>query len=1249
MTESALRGRRTLPGGRRVPEITVYFWVVYALATAMAESTSGFLVHAIRPVEAVALGFIVVVAALWLQFSMSRYIAWTYWLAVVMVGVFGTLDAQVLHVGVGIPYTVLYILYGVVLLAVFINWQMTEKTLSIHRVNSPRREVFYWAAAAAIFAMGTAEGEMWARTFHLGYFVSGLQFASVIAVYAVGYWWLGWNPILCFWVVYVAIRPFGASFADWMSKGHGVGGLGWGDGTVALALTILIFCVVAYLAITRRDLHSPGRVRRPLAARSRRAFSAFGYPWRIPALLDRALNAGEAKKFTAYQKRVALIGAFEAELEHDSGAELRERMDQLRERARQGESLDDLLPECFAVVRETGKRTMGMRHFDVQLIGAMALHDGCIAEMKTGEGKTLTATLAAVLNSLAVRDGDSDARPPSDRPRERKAVHVVTVNDYLARRDAEWMSPIYDALGVSVGVLQDQQASEEKQRAYACDVVYGTNSEFGFDYLRDNMARALDEKLQRGHCFAIVDEVDSILIDEARTPLIISGAPEQAADLYVKFACLASQMLLGATPEGMHLRAKKQFLADFDYEVDEKQKTVSVTEQGVAKAERFLGVDHLYRVENGHLANHLIQALRAQALYKRDVDYAVIDGEVKIIDEFTGRILDGRRWSEGLHQAVEAKEGVAIQEENQTLATITYQNYFRLYDNLSGMTGTALTEATEFMKIYELPVVRIPTNMPMVREDRDDQVYKTKEGKWSAVVKEIAARHEADQPVLVGTISVEVSEMLSERLTRRGIKHTVLNARPEHAAREAETVAEAGQPGAVTIATNMAGRGVDIKLGGNPEHLARLQLAEQGIGPEHEHHEPRVRELLPEMKRRVAEGREHVIAAGGLFICGTERHESRRIDNQLRGRSGRQGDPGESRFFLSAEDDLVRLFAGDRMYWILDRLGSVDEEGNEEPIEAAMLSKQIEKAQRKVEEQHFLQRKRLLEYDDVMNLQRQVIYAYRDEVLAGKSIGEEARNEVAKVMQRTVDQYTSADYIDDWDLHGLLTALSQFFPLDLTAKDLAPGGIDRESLSDRIADMALDRYNAREEALGEEVMRTLERFLLLKVIDKRWPEHLFDMDYLRQGIHLRGFAQIDPLVAYKNEAFTLFGTLMNSVWAAYTRMIFNVQVKFADQNGDGGQSRASASPVSVAGDSTHTGRVSYSGTDSTGGSSVLAPAVTSTEPGARAGQAAFGHKRHDIGTRPVLEHQVLHREHQLGRNDPCWCGSGKKFKKCHSP
>ncbi|HEY2572382.1 MAG TPA: preprotein translocase subunit SecA [Solirubrobacteraceae bacterium] len=961
----------------------------------------------------------------------------------------------------------------------------------------------------------------------------------------------------------------------------------------------------------------------------------------MPSLLDRALNAGEAKKYKTYQKRVALINAFEPELEHDSDAELRERMDALRARAADGESLEALLAECFAIVRETGKRQLGMRHFDVQLIGAMALHDGQIAEMKTGEGKTLTATLAVVLNSLAVRERRS--QDDGDDIVERKGVHLVTVNDYLARRDAEWMSPIYDALGVTVGVLQNMQPFEDKHKAYACDIVYGTNSEFGFDYLRDNMATDLGEKVQRGHPFAIVDEVDNILIDEARTPLIISGAPEQAADLYVKFARLAPQMTAGKTPEGMDPRSKKSFVADFDYEIEEKQKTVAITEQGVAKAERYLKIDHLYRAENGHLVNHLIQALRAQSLYKRDVDYAVIDGEVKIIDEFTGRILDGRRWSEGLHQAVEAKEGVSVQEENQTLATITYQNFFRLYDKLSGMTGTALTEATEFMKIYELPVVQVPTNMQMVRDDRNDQIYKTKEGKWSAVVKEIAARHENGQPVLVGTISVEVSELLGERLKQRGIAHTVLNAKPEHAAREAEIVAEAGQPGAVTIATNMAGRGVDIKLGGNPEHLVRLELARQGVDADSGDYDRRIAEELPAIERIVEENREHVVAAGGLFICGTERHESRRIDNQLRGRAGRQGDPGESRFFLSAEDDLVRLFAGDRIYKILDKLGGVDEEGNEEPIEAGMLSKQIEKAQKKVEEQNFLIRKRVLEYDDVMNEQRRVIYAYRDEVLEGQSIGEEARREVASVIERTVDQYTPGDFMEDWDLDGLFTALGQFFALDLDDADLDPERVDRTVLTERITTMAAERYDAREQALGEELMGALERFLLLQIIDERWREHLFDMDYLREGIHLRGFAQIDPLVAYKNEAFTLFGDLMNSVWTDFARMIFNVEVNVEGENG-GGAGAPQMAPFAAAGSSTRAGRVSYSGGQSAAGSGALAAAAAAAGVGAD-GEAYVEGQGEEL--MPVVEQRVVDEEHTVGRNDPCWCGSGKKFKKCH--
>src|SRR4051794_26643330 len=951
-------------------------------------------------------------------------------------------------------------------------------------------------------------------------------------------------------------------------------------------------------------------------------------------LLDRALRAGETKQFRQYEKRVDRINAFEPELELESDDELRERFNALRERAAGGESLDELLYESFAITREVGKRTMGMRHFDVQMIGGMVLHDGSIAEMKTGEGKTLTGTLPVVLNALSG-----------------KGVDIVTGNDYLARRDAEWMGPIYEFLGLDVGVLQNMQPYEEKQNSYAAPITYGTNSEFGFDYLRDNMATSLEEKVQNGgrfdeetgkpitgHAFAIVDEVDNILIDEARTPLIISGAPEQAADLYVRFAKLARTMESGKRPEGMDPRTKKEFVADFDFEFDEKHKTVSVSERGVEKAERFLGIDHLYRAENGHLVNHLNQSLKAESLYKRDVDYAVIDGEVKIIDEFTGRILEGRRWSEGLHQAVEAKEGVRIQEENQTLATITLQNYFRMYDKLAGMTGTAITEATEFLKIYKLPVVEIPTNRPMVRLDKNDQVYKTKEGKWSAVAREIVARHERQQPVLVGTISVEVSELLSGELTKRGVPHTVLNAKPEHAEREGEIVAEAGRPGAVTIATNMAGRGVDIKLGGNPEHLTELEMRKLGLNVGDPDYDERFKDILPRMTEQVERDRDVVVEAGGLFICGTERHESRRIDNQLRGRSGRQGDPGESRFFLSAQDDLVRLFAGDRIYRILDRLGSTDEEGNEEPIEAKMLSKQIEKAQRKVKEQNFLIRKRVLEYDDVMNEQRRIVYAYRDEVLEGKDMSEQAREEIASVLERIVDEYTPGDFIEDWDLDGMLVAISDILPIDLSDLDLEQ--LDREELKNELAGRAGALYEAREQELGDELMRALERFLLLQIIDNRWREHLYDMDYLREGIHLRGFAQIEPIVAYKNEAFTLFTDLMNTIWSDFARMVYHVEVEVQGGNGDGAAPPAQQYSPGGSSTGTGTGRVSYSSGAALGAGAIAAAAAADVGSPDDVAEA-------EMEPSPVVQQRRVEESEQIGRNDPCWCGSGKKYKKCH--
>jgi preprotein translocase subunit SecA len=952
-------------------------------------------------------------------------------------------------------------------------------------------------------------------------------------------------------------------------------------------------------------------------------------------LIDKALRLGEGKQFRDYEKRVSSINRIEEEMELLEDSELRAEADALRERARDGEALDDLLPEAFALCREAGRRTIGQRHFDVQLIGGMVLHSGSIAEMKTGEGKTLTATLAVFLNTLA---GDP--------------VHVITVNDYLARRDAEWMRPIYDALGVTVGVIQAQMEPAERREMYACDVTYGTNSEFGFDYLRDNMAPTLEHTVQPGHVFAIVDEVDNILIDEARTPLIISGQPEQAAKIYYDFARLAKQM------DGVEMKPKLKSLgesrdtseAEHDYEYDEKHKTVAPTERGVAKAEEFLGVDNLYVSEHGTLVNHLIQSLKAQSLFLRDKDYAVIDGEVKIIDEFTGRILEGRRWSDGLHQAVEAKEGVAIREENQTLATITLQNYFRLYEKLAGMTGTALTEAQEFMKIYEMPVVDIPTNRPMVRADHNDQIYKTKNGKWKAVVNEIAERHAKGQPSLVGTISVEVSEMLSGELKRRGIDHVVLNAKPEHAQREGETVAQAGRVGAVTIATNMAGRGVDIKLGGDPAQLAGDELRKLGLTPENESWDEEAKALEPKFFEQCEEEGDKVRALGGLFICGTERHESRRIDNQLRGRSGRQGDPGESRFFLSAEDDLIRLFAGERIYKILDRLGPVDEHGEEYPLEAKLLSRQIENAQKKVEQQNFLIRKRVLEYDDVMNEQRRVIYKYRREVLEGRDMSDVARDQVGEVVANLVEEYTEGEVFEEWDLGGLETQAESLWPLQVDLSQLDAQSSDREEIIRLLTEDALTAYERREEEFGDELRRFLERQILLQIIDNRWREHLYEMDYLREGIHLRGFAQIDPLVAYKNEGFSMFDELMVSIWQEFTRVIFHVEV-----NVEPAQAEEMFEPAAEG------GSVSYSGGGDQQPSALGDARSAAAAGGAAAGGAVGAAGNGDSAAAPppapaapagthrdATTGAVVKDEHaKIGRNDPCWCGSGKKYKKCH--
>jgi preprotein translocase subunit SecA len=872
-------------------------------------------------------------------------------------------------------------------------------------------------------------------------------------------------------------------------------------------------------------------------------------------LLNKILRAGEGKTLRRLESTVRDVNALEDEFAALSDDELRGKTAEFRERLEQGETLDDLLPEAFAVVREASKRTLGMRHFDVQILGGAVLHEGSIAEMRTGEGKTLAATLPIYLNALPAQ-----------------GVHLVTVNDYLARRDAEWMRPVYEALGLTVGVIQAEQEPDLRRAQYEADVTYGTNSEFGFDYLRDNLATDIEHCVQRSHSYAIVDEVDSILIDEARTPLIISGAPEEAPDTYYTFAKIARSL---SSPD--------------DYEVDEKRKAVSPSEQGVHKVERALKIENLYAPENGQLVNHLVQALKAESLYKRDVEYVVQDGEVKIVDEFTGRIMEGRRWSEGLHQAVEAKEGVKIEAENITVATITIQNYFRLYEKLAGMTGTALTEANEFHEIYKLGVTPIPTNQPMIRMDQNDFIYKTRDEKFNAVANDIAERHANGQPVLVGTISVEVSEYLSNLLERRGIKHNVLNAKQHE--REAEIIKDAGQIGAVTIATNMAGRGVDIKLA------------------------------------------DHVRELGGLYILGTERHESRRIDNQLRGRSGRQGDPGESRFFLSAEDDLVRLFAGDRIYSILDKLGP----GEGEPIEHKMLTKRIEGAQKKVEEQNFEIRKNVLKYDDVLNHQRGVVYAERREVLEGSDMREQVLEWIDEVLEGVVEIHTESQFPEEWDLDEMFTGLHSIYPVSFTAADLGPRAeLDREELIDRVLADARGQYEAKEaayaadERIGPDVMRQLERFIVLNAIDQRWREHLDNMDYLREGIHLRSMAQKDPLVEYKVEGHQMFQEMMAQVRAEVCSFLFHADIAVEED----------LVPINAQQPS---GQLNYMHGDH---SALEDAREYGGEQGSGSSSTTFTQARQggSVSQTPIVQHRA---SDEPGRNDPCPCGSGKKYKRCH--
>ncbi len=901
-------------------------------------------------------------------------------------------------------------------------------------------------------------------------------------------------------------------------------------------------------------------------------------------IFDKVLRSGEGKKVKALAGLVPEINALEPELEALSESALQAKTVEFRERLDRGEPLDDLLIEAFAVTREAARRVIGQRHYDVQLMGGAALHFGWVAEMKTGEGKTLVSTLPVYLNGLT---GDG--------------VHVITVNDYLARRDAEWMGQIHRFLGLSIGmVLPGEYDQAVKRENYACDITYGTNNEFGFDYLRDNMALSLEEKVQRGHTYAIVDEVDSILIDEARTPLIISGRVSDAAKLYYKFASIA-----------------RSLTRDTDYEVDEEKRIVFPLPEGIEKVERSLGVENLYDDVSTSLVHQLQVAIKAKELYRRDRDYLIQDGEVKIVDEFTGRVLEGRRWSEGLHQAVEAKEGVKIKEENQTLATVTLQNYFRMYDKLAGMTGTALTEAAEFMSTYNLQVVPIPTHRPLAREDRGDLIYRTEAAKFSAAVDDIAERHAEGQPVLVGTVSVEKSERLARELEKRGIPHEVLNAK-QHT-REAEIVTQAGRVGAVTVGTNMAGRGVDILLGGNPEGLAMRDLHAEGLEADTEEGERRLAQLTEKHAVECKAEGEKVRELGGLYVLGTERHESRRIDNQLRGRSGRQGDPGESRFYLSLEDDLMRFFATGAIEWVMGK-GWDDEV----PIEAKMVSRAIEKAQNTVEARNAEIRKNVLKYDEVMNQQRKVVYARRDQVLEGEDLRDETMNALAEAVDGLLATHCSDDYSEEWDLDALLSDTNTFWPTELTVDALRGAGSSDE-LYDVLMGDATRHYTAREEELGAEAMRQIERQVMLKVIDARWRDHLKEMDHLQEGINLRALGQKDPLSEWQREGFEMFGQLMSTVSREYVQYVMHVQVVPQEQ--------PQVRPM---------GKLSYSAPEGPNAAPAV-PAAAAAASGAAAATAVD-----ESASEPVQQQPVVRTEwEKTPRNAPCPCGSGKKYKVCH--
>ena len=912
-------------------------------------------------------------------------------------------------------------------------------------------------------------------------------------------------------------------------------------------------------------------------------------------ILGKLLTLGEGRQLREFGDIAVRINALEPDFEALSDDDFPRKTAEYRERIAAGESMEDLLPEAFAACREAARRALSMRHFDVQLVGGMVLHRGMIAEMKTGEGKTLVATLPVYLNALTGH-----------------GVHIVTVNDYLARRDSEWMGRVYHFLGLKVGLIQSQMPTALRVTAYEADVAYGTNSEFGFDYLRDNMVVRGENRVQRGHHFAIVDEVDSILIDEARTPLIISGAGTKSADTYKSFAKVVPRLRDGV-----------------DFELDEAKRTVAPTENGVDKVEQALGIEDLYSDPSGQMVNHLQQALKAQFLFKKDVNYVVKDGEVIIVDEFTGRLMYGRRYSEGLHQAIEAKEKQHVREENQTLATITLQNYFRMYEKLAGMTGTAVTEDQEFREIYKLPVMVVPTNMPMIRDDVNDLIYRNVDAKFSAVVDDIANRTEAGQPCLVGTISIENSEQLSRLLQKRGVRHEVLNAK--HHEREAHIVSQAGRLGAVTIATNMAGRGTDIILGGNPEFLTEDILRERGVQPE-DATEQQQADALAEAKRVCAAEHVKVVDAGGLAVIGTERHESRRIDNQLRGRSGRQGDPGASIFYLSLEDDLMRLFGGERMDRVsrmMERTGVPDDM----PIEAKLVSRAIASAQQQVEAMNFGARKHVLEYDDVMNKQREVIYAERNRILDGKDIHARVEEMVGETISAGVLDFCNENvYAEEWDWDSLSTWYRDLTGLpDEVARHR--GEIENpHELADALVETALATYNTREEELGADNLRQLERQVMLRVIDTRWMEHLHEMDYLKEGIGLRAMGQRDPLVEYKQEAFEMFGGLVAQINEDFLRTIMRIQVVREQPSAE-----APVRDVSYSAPSESTifkGAMQAAESAGVSGPSPDQIASAAAAAGGRAASSTVVKDKED----PYAN---------VGRNDPCPCGSGKKYKKCH--